>query len=114
MAFDEFKQDLIDIEIDMRSYIAHSDEYLRLKIFKVLTHYATGILKFILIGTGFVFALFFLSIAACIVLSDILESYLGGFIVVAGFYILVAISLYLFRERLNKPVLKKLSEYYFD
>ncbi|TLP77277.1 phage holin family protein [Maribacter sp. ACAM166] len=114
MAFEEFKQDLSGLEADMRSYIEHSDEYLRLKIFKVLMHYITGIVKFLMIGTGFVFALLFLSFAACLAMSEALSSYLGGFLIVGGFYIVVAILLYLFRERLNEPVIKKVSKYYFD
>lgn len=113
MAFEELKNDLIGLKTEMRSYIEHSDEYYRLKVFKVLSKHATGILKFIVIGTSAIFALLFLSLAACLGLSKVFDSYLIAFIVVSSFYLLVTILLYLFREKLNAPVLKKLSKYYF-
>ncbi|MEH6512533.1 hypothetical protein [Maribacter arcticus] len=113
MAFEELKNDLMGLKTELRSYIEHSDEYYRLKIFKILSKHATGILKFIVIGTSSIFALLFLSFAACLGLSEVFNSYLIGFIVVASFYLLVTILLYLFREKLNAPVLKKLSKYYF-
>ena len=114
MPFEEFKNDLMGIKTDVRSYIEHSDEYYRLKIFKVLSKNVTGLLKFILIGVSSIFALLFVSFAACLWLSELMSSYFIGFIIVGGCYILIAILLYLFREQLNKPVLKKLSKYYFD
>lgn len=113
MAFEELKNDLMGLQGEVRSYIEHSDEYYRLKIFKILSKHATGILKFIVIGTSSIFALLFISFAACLGLSEVFDSYFIGFIVVASFYVLVAILLYLFRAQLNAPVLKKLSKYYF-
>ena len=114
MAFEELKNDLMGLKTEVGSYIEHSDEYYRLKIFKVLSKNVTGLLKFILIGVSSLFALLFVSFAACLWLSEVLNSYFSGFILVAGFYILITILLYLFREQLNRPVLKKLSKYYFD
>ena len=114
MAFDELKEDLIGAEANMRSYIATSDEYLRLKIFKVVMQYITGITKVLLIGIGFVFALLFLSFAACLALSEQFDSYYSGFIIVGGFYAIVGIVIYVFREKLNAPILKKFSNYYFE
>ncbi|MDF4204263.1 phage holin family protein [Maribacter sp. SA7] len=114
MAFEEFKNDLMALKTEMESYLERSDEYYRLKIFKVLSKNATGILKLLLIGLSSLFAILFLSFAACLWLSELMNSYFIGFIIVAGFYIVLAIMLYIFREQLNKPVLKKLSKYYFD
>ena len=71
MAFEEFKQDLMGAEADMRSYMENSDEYLKLKVFKVVMHHVTGISQFLLIGIGFVFALLFLSFAASLALSTL-------------------------------------------
>lgn len=114
MAFEEFKEDLMGAEADMRSYIENSDEYLRLRLFKVVMHHLTGITQFFLIGIGFIFALLFLSFAACLALSEMLDSYFSGFIIVGGFYIFVGILFYVFREKLNAPILKKFSKYYFE
>jgi len=114
MSFKEFKNDLMELKTDVGSYIEHSDEYYRLKFFKILSKNVTGLLKFILIFVSLLFSLLFVSFAACLWLSELMDSYFSGFIIVAGFYILIAILLYLFREQLNKPMLKKLSKYYFD
>lgn len=114
MAFEEFREDLMGAEADMRSYVEHSDEYLRLRIFKVVMHHITGITQVVLIGIGFVFALLFLSFAACLALSDELNSYFSGFIIVGGLYVLLGIMLYVFREKLNAPILKKFSKHYFE
>ncbi len=114
MAFEEFKQDLIGAEADMRSYIENSDKYLRLKIFKVLMRFVTSTAQFLLIGTGIFFALLFLSFAASLALSEALDSYYSGFIIIGGFYAVIGILFYVFRERLNTPILKKFSKYYFE
>ncbi|SHJ34832.1 hypothetical protein [Pseudozobellia thermophila] len=114
MVFEELKEDLMEAEADMRSYIKHSDEYLRLKIFKVIMLHVTGLSKFVLIGASFTFALLFLSLAACLALSEALNNYFIGFIIVGLFYILIGTLLYAFREKLNAPILKKSSKYYFE
>ncbi|MDC6389070.1 hypothetical protein PP182_10290 [Maribacter sp. PR1] len=114
MAFEEFKEDLMGAEADMRSYVETSDEYLRLRIFKVLMLFVTSIAQSLLIGIGSVFALLFLSFAACLAISESLDSYYSGFILVGIFYVLVGILFYVFRKKLNAPILKKFSKYYFE
>ena len=114
MVFEELKQDLMGAEADMRSYIKNSDEYLRLKIFKVVMQHIAGISKFVLIGVSFAFALLFLSLAASLALSEALNNYFGGFILVGLFYILVGGLIYIFRQKLNAPILRKSSKYYFE
>lgn len=114
MAFQELKQDLIGAEADMRSYMESSDEYLKLKIFKVLMRSVTSSVQFLLIGIGVVFALLFLSFAASLALSEALDSYYSGFMIVAGFYVVIGILLYIFRVKLNAPILKKFSKHYFE
>ncbi len=114
MAFEELKQDLIGAEADMRSYVGTSEEYLKLKLFKVLMNYVTRTIQFLLIGVGISFALLFFSFAAGLALSEALNSYYNGFTIVGSFYAITGILLYVFRERLNAPILKKFSKYYFE
>ena len=114
MAFEQFKQDLTDIEIDLRSYVVHSNEYVRLKVFKISMRYLISVMQFLLLGAVFLFALLFLSFAASLALSETLDSYYGGFLIVGGCYAVVGVLLYIFRERLNAPVLKKYAKYYFE
>lgn len=113
MVFNEIKDDLMDAEADMRSYLMRSEEYLRLKLFKIVMHHVTGIAKFVAIATGFLFALLFLSWALSIMLSETLQSTYLGFVIVGSFYVLIGILLVIFREKLNAPILKKFSKYYF-
>lgn len=114
MAFEEFKEDLMHAEANMRSYIEHSEEYLKLQIFKVLMRFLTITLQKVLIGLGIIFVLFFFSLGVSLALCETLDSYYLGFIIVGGFYILISALLYVFRKRLNGPLLRKFSPLYFD
>ena len=114
MAFDELKEDLMEADADIRSYLNNSEEYLRLKIFKVLMQFLTTSLQTILVGLGVVFTLFFLSLAASLGLCEVLDSSYLGFVLVGFFYVLTSIVLYIFRKRFNRPLLRTFSPYYFD
>ncbi|WP_281541178.1 hypothetical protein [Maribacter aestuarii] len=114
MAFEEFKEDLMGAEADMRSYLENSEEYLKLQVFKVLMRFLTTTLQKVLVGLGIVFVLLFLSLGASLALCEILDSYYLGFIIVAGFYVLISALFYVFRQRLNGPLLRKFSPLYFD
>ena len=52
MPFNEIKDDLMGAEADMRSYLIHSEEYIRLKLFKVVMQHITGFAKFFAIAGG--------------------------------------------------------------
>lgn len=114
MAFEELKEDLIGAKADMRSYIEISDEYVKLKVFKILMRYVTGTAQFLIIGVGLTLALLFWSFAAALALSEALDSYYTGFTIVGSTYTLIAILLFIFREKLNIPILKKFSTHYFE
>jgi hypothetical protein len=77
-------------------------------------YHLTSITQVVLIGIGLVFALLFLSFAACLALSEELDSYFSGFIIVGSFYVLLGITLYVLRDKLNAPILKKFSKHYFE
>jgi hypothetical protein len=77
-------------------------------------YHLTGITQVLLIGIGFVFAMLFLSFAACLTLSEEIDSYFIGFIIVGAFYALMGMLIYIVREKLNAPILKRFSKYYFE
>ncbi|WP_273565718.1 hypothetical protein [Maribacter halichondriae] len=114
MAFDELKKDLMEADTDVRSYLEHSDEYLKLQVFKILMQFLTTSLQTVLVSLGVVFVLLFLSLGASLALCEVLDSYYLGFVLVGGFYVVVSILLYIFRKRWNGPVLRKFSPLYFD
>lgn len=114
MAFDNIKESISDAEANARSYLEISGEYYKLKGFKFLMRGITSFAKILVVGTVGLLALLFLSLAASFGIGQALDNTFYGFLCVGGFYVLMGIILYLIRERLNKPLLKKFSEFYFD
>jgi hypothetical protein len=114
MAFDELKRDLTEAEADVRSYLQNSEEYVKLKIFKVLMELVTIFAQALLIGALALLALVLLSWAAANALNEVMASdYLGYLIVGMGYIVIAAVS-YSFRDRLNGPLLRTFSKHYFD
>jgi len=114
MSFEEMKKDLMEADADIRSYLENSEEYIRLKIFKVLMGMITSVAQFIMVGALTLFALFILSLAASFAIGEALESTYYGFIIIGSVYVVIAILCYIFRKRLNGPLLRKFSKHYFD
>ena len=50
MAFEELKMDLKEADADLRSYLEHSEEHLKLKVFKVFMVSVTSAAQALLIG----------------------------------------------------------------
>ena len=114
MAFDELKKDLIEADADIRSYLEQSDEYLKLRVFKVFMRFLTTSFHALVMGLGVILVLFFLSLGAALALCEYFDSYYLGFLLVGAFYTLVSIVLYIIRKRWNGPLLRKFSLLYFD
>ncbi len=114
MKIDELKKDLIEAQTDMRSYFSYSEEYIQLKIFKILTRLLTTTLQSLLVGLSIVFVLFFVSLGVSFALGEIYGSYVVGFLIVAAFYVFVALLLFVFKKHLSRPVIRTFSTYYFD
>jgi len=114
MAFESLKKDLVDVDTDMRSYLKTSEEYYKLKIFKVLVGSVTTVTQSLFIGAIVLLALIMVSIGVSLALNEALGSFYSGFLIVGAFYILVAIGSYLFRGILQRPILHKFSKHYFD
>ena len=114
MAFENLKESLSDAERSARSYMESSGEYYKLKSFKFLMRGITSFAKIAVVGTVGLLALFFLSLAASFGIGQALDNTFYGFLCVGGFYMLIGIILYLLRDRINGPMLRKFSEFYFD
>ncbi|RKN80405.1 hypothetical protein [Ulvibacterium marinum] len=114
MAFEELKRDLTETDADVRSYLENSEEYLKLKVFKVLMGMITSGAQIILVGAIALLALLILSLAASFVIGEALDSSYYGFVIVGTAYVFIAIICYLLRDRLNGPILRKFSKHYFD
>ncbi|TLP81727.1 hypothetical protein [Maribacter sp. ACAM166] len=114
MAFEELKQDLTEAEVDVRSYLENSAEYLKLKVFKVLMGLVTTMAQGFLIAAIVILALFIPSLGVSLALNELLGSLYLGFIITGAFYILITIICFVFRDSLNKSLLRKFSKLYFD
>lgn len=114
MAFEEIKHDLTEAEADVRSYLENSEEYLQLKVFKILMTYVTSFTQILLVGVISVLAFFVLSIGASLAINEGVDSYYLGFVIIGAVYVLIALLCYFFRNSLNRPLLRKFSKNYFD
>ena len=114
MAFEELKNDLSDSQRAARDYIENTADYYKLKTFKFVMKGAIALTIVLLLGTLGLLALFFLSIAASVAIGKSLENFTHGFLVVGGFYLVVGLLAYLFRSKLEAPILKNFSKHYFE
>lgn len=114
MAFEDLKKDLTETDADVRSYLRNSEEYYKLKIFKVLMGMVTASAQMILVGAVALLALLMLSLAVSLVIGEVLDSFYYGFVIVGVVYAFIAAICYLLRDRLNGPLLRKFSKHYFD
>jgi len=115
MAFEEFKENLEDVQENAKAYIERSVAYYKLLGFKVAMKTTTLLVKFILIAFCLLLFILFGSVAGSLALGNYLGSYTQGFLCVAGFYLVLALLLYLFRNKIiDKPILEKFSELFFN
>jgi len=114
MAFEELKNDLSDSQRAARDYIENTANYYKLKTFKFVMKAAIALTVVLFLGTIGLLALFFLSVAAAVAIGEYLDNFTHGLLVVGSFYVVVGLLAYLFRSRLEAPVLKNFSKYYFE
>jgi len=114
MAFKALKKDLVDVNIDMRSYLENSEKYLKLKTFKVLMKMVTAGAQTAVIGAILLIALILLSLGASLAINEALDSLYYGFLIIGLFFIVIAIVCYFFRGTLNRPLLQNFSKHYLD
>ncbi|RIV44641.1 MULTISPECIES: hypothetical protein [Flagellimonas] len=114
MAFEDIKEQFSEAEHSAKSYVNNSIDFYRLKSFKSMMQGITMGAKVILIGSMVAMALLFLSISAAFWIGSSLDSNALGFLLVGGFYVLIGIIIFVFRQRLERPLLEKFSKFYFD
>lgn len=114
MAFEELKKDLVEANADIKSYLEHSEEYLKLRTFKVFVKSVTSMAHAVLIGLAFFLAFFFLSIAASLALGSVFGKPVYGYLIVGTFYVILSILLFIFRDKIDKPIIRTFSKHFFD
>jgi hypothetical protein len=114
MAFDELKNDLSDTQRAAKDYFENTAEYYKLWVFKFVMKAAIALTVVLFLGTIGLLAVFFLSVAASVAIGEYLDNFTHGLLVVGGFYLIFGLLAYLFRSRLEAPVLKNFSKHYFE
>jgi hypothetical protein len=114
MAFHQFKETIAEVDVDVRSYLKHSEAHLELKVFKILMRLVTAFFQTLLVGFLLLLALFIMSMALSYGIGQVLGSTWLGFVIVSVFFMLLALLSYVHRKHINKPVIRFFSKYYFD
>ena len=114
MAFDELKERASEAERDLKQYGQASLEYYKLKAFRVGMKSFLYLAKGLLLGFIALLALLFVSVAVAFALGAHLGSNAQGFLIIAGVYAVVFVLALLLKDRLNAPILRKFSEYFYE
>lgn len=115
MAFEELKENTEAIQENAKAYIDSSIAYYKLWGFKVAMKSTTLMLKFFLIALCLMIVLLFISIAGAMALGQLFDSYPLGFLAVAGVYLVLALLLFLVKDKIVEgPILEKFSEIFFN
>ena len=115
MALEELQNNVEEIQKNTKAYIESSIAYYKLWGFKVAMKSTTLALKFFLIAICLVVVLLFVSVAGAIAIGKLLDSYVFGFLIVAGIYLVLALLLFLVKDKIVEgPILEKFSEIFFN
>lgn len=115
MAFEELKSNVEQIQEESKAYIETSLAYYKLWGFKVAMKSTTMIFKFVLIVIFSMMVLLFGSVAAAFAIGNALDSLVYGFLIVAAFYLILAILfMFIKYEIVEGRILRKFSEIFFN
>ncbi|WP_178985545.1 hypothetical protein [Winogradskyella helgolandensis] len=114
MSFEALKESLLETDVNIHGYVKSSEEYIKLKSFKALMVSIVFITKALIIGALSSIALLIVSFAVAFKIAQMLENTFYGFLIVGLFYVLVIVLTYVFRAKLNAPLIRKFSNYYFS
>ena len=112
---EELKENVEDIQENAKAYIESNIAYYKLWGFKVAMKSTTLIFKFALIAICLMIVLLFISVAGAIAIGKALDSYVLGFLAVAGIYMILVFLLFLVKDKfVEGPILEKFSEIFFN
>lgn len=114
MALENLKENISEANSDIHAYVEHNKEYYKLLVFRTVMKTISSLTKMLFTGAIVFFTLFLIALTASIGIGEAIGSLFYGFLIVTAFFVIVGIILYLLRHKLDKPLLRKYSEYYFD
>lgn len=95
-------------------YYKSSLEYYKLKIFQQLTITLSMFFKLLVIGGLVILGFIFLTIAGAIALGNVLNSMILSCILIGVFLLIVGIIIYFKRNFINRMVIRKASNSFFN
>lgn len=99
MPLPKIKENIRDLDQDVRSYLNAKYEYLELQVLKKTAKTFTDLLKILSIGFFAVIVVTLLSFAIAFLIGERLESISAGFFVVAGFYLFIMLVILFFGKK---------------
>ena len=114
MALEELKDNLSEADHNVRNYLKNTEEYYKLKGFKIAMHSITSFVKILMLGSIALLSLFMLSFALAHGIGQWLDNIFLGFLIMGVFYILLGLIVYMFRNKVDGSILRNFSEYFFD
>lgn len=109
---DKSIEDLVD---DAKGFLEARVEYTRLYLVEKVSKVFADLVTSTAVIVCFIFAFLFGSVTLALYLSDLLGSYAGGFGCVSLFYILLAIIVYLTKDKyIEKAIINVAIRKYFD
>ena len=115
MALEQIQENIEDIQENAKAYLESNIAYYKLWVFKVAMKSTTLILKFVLISICLMIVLLFVSVAGALAIGNLLNSYVLGFLSVAGIYLILVFLLFLIKDKIVEgPILEKFSEIFFN
>ncbi len=109
----QLKDNAGKLQRDVTELLESQAEFYKLWSFKVGMKSVTLTVNIALIAVFGVLALLFLSTAAAYFLAECFGNSAYGFLAVGAFYLAVALAVYVFRSRIERPILRKFSEIFF-
>jgi tellurite resistance protein TehA-like permease len=95
-------------------YVKNSKGYVKLKIFQQLAISLSLATKFAIIGGMVSLGLIFVSIAGALAIGKQLDNVPLGFVIIGLLFLVFALIIYTLRKKINKKIIKELSEKFFD
>lgn len=114
MALEELKENISEVDRNVRSYLENTEEYYKLKGFKIAMRSISSFIKILMLGSLALLSLFMLSFALAYGIGQWLDNVFLGFLIMGAVYIVLCFIAYMFKDNLDARILKKFSEYFFD
>lgn len=89
-------------------------EHFQIKVFYKLALHTSGTAKKVIIGTLLILASTFCAIALALYLGELFSSDALGFLAVGGLYLILLLTAYLGRRRIEKQIINELAQTFLN